>query len=283
MTASMTDIQIFSNPQFGEIRTLADEANEPMFCASDVCKALGYANPRDAISRHVDEGDVAKRDTPTTSGVQTMTFVNESGLYSLIFGSKLDSAKAFKKWVTSEVLPSIRRSGGYMVAKADETPEELMARCIVVANETINRRNERIKALEAENSSQSAMIAEQHKEIASLMEAVEEMKPKVSYYEAILASKELMTTTQIALDYGMSAQKLNNLLHQFGIQYKVKDQWILYSKYAQNGYVHSIPIEITRANGRRETKNNTQWRQKGRLFIYDTLKERGILPLIEQD
>lgn len=283
MTASMTDIQIFSNPQFGEIRTLADEANEPMFCASDVCKALGYANPRDAISRHVDEGDVAKRDTPTTSGVQTMTFVNESGLYSLIFGSKLDSAKAFKKWVTSEVLPSIRRSGGYMVAKADETPEELMARCIVVANETINRRNKRIKALEAENSSQSAMIAEQHKEIASLMEAVEEMKPKVSYYETILASKELMTTTQIALDYGMSAQKLNNLLHQFGIQYKVKDQWILYSKYAQNGYVHSIPIEITRTNGRRETKNNTQWRQKGRLFIYDTLKERGILPLIEQD
>ena len=170
-----------------------------------------------------------------------------------------------------------------MVAKADETPEELMARCIVVANETINRRNKRIKALEAENSSQSAMIAEQHKEIASLMETVEEMKPKVSYYETILASKELMTTTQIALDYGMSAQKLNNLLHQFGIQYKVKDQWILYSKYAQNGYVHSIPIEITRANGRRETKNNTQWRQKGRLFIYDTLKERGILPLIEQD
>lgn len=105
----MTDIQIFSNPQFGEIRTLADEANEPLFCAADVCKALGYSNPRDAISRHVDEGDVAKRDTPTTSGVQTMTFVNESGLYSLIFGSKLDSAKVFKRWVTSEVLPTIRK------------------------------------------------------------------------------------------------------------------------------------------------------------------------------
>lgn len=109
----MKEIQIFSNPQFGEIRTLADEANEPMFCAADVCKALGYANPRDAISRHVDEGDVAKRDTPTTSGVQTMTFVNESGLYSLIFGSKLDSAKIFKKWVTSEVLPTIRKHGVY--------------------------------------------------------------------------------------------------------------------------------------------------------------------------
>lgn len=110
---SMTDIQIFSNPQFGEIRTLADEANEPLFCASDVCKALGYTNPRKAVADHVDEGDVTKRDTPTTSGVQSMTFVNESGLYSLIFGSKLDSAKAFKKWVTSEVLPTIRKHGVY--------------------------------------------------------------------------------------------------------------------------------------------------------------------------
>lgn len=109
----MTDIQIFSNPQFGEIRTLANEANEPLFCAADVCKALGYTNPRKAVADHVDEGDVTKRDTPTTSGVQTMTFVNESGLYSLIFGSKLDSAKVFKKWVTSEVLPTIRKHGVY--------------------------------------------------------------------------------------------------------------------------------------------------------------------------
>lgn len=106
-------IQIFSNPQFGEIRTLADEANDPLFCAADVCKALGYINPRKAVADHVDEGDVTKRDTPTTSGVQTMTFVNESGLYALIFGSKLDSAKAFKKWVTSEVLPAIRKHGVY--------------------------------------------------------------------------------------------------------------------------------------------------------------------------
>lgn len=107
------EIQIFSNPQFGEIRTLADGANEPLFCAADVCKALGYTNPRKAVADHVDEGDVTKRDTPTTSGVQTMTFVNESGLYSLIFGSKLDTAKAFKKWVTSEVLPAIRKHGVY--------------------------------------------------------------------------------------------------------------------------------------------------------------------------
>lgn len=110
----MTDIQIFSNPQFGEIRTLADEANEPLFCAADVCKALGYANPRKAVADHVSEDDVTKRDIIDNLGrTQTASFVNESGLYSLIFGSKLDSAKAFKKWVTSEVLPTIRRHGVY--------------------------------------------------------------------------------------------------------------------------------------------------------------------------
>lgn len=107
------EIQIFSNPQFGEIRTLADETNEPLFCAADVCKALGYTNPCKAVADHVDGGDVTKRYTPTTSGVQAMTFVNESGLYSLIFGSKLDTAKAFKKWVTSDVLPTIRKYGVY--------------------------------------------------------------------------------------------------------------------------------------------------------------------------
>lgn len=107
-------LQIFSNPQFGEIRTLADEANEPLFCAADVCKALGYTNPRKAVADHVSEDDVTKRDTIDNLGrTQTASFVNESGLYALIFGSKLDSAKAFKKWVTSEVLPAIRKHGVY--------------------------------------------------------------------------------------------------------------------------------------------------------------------------
>lgn len=119
----MNDIQIFSNPTFGEIRTQMSTSGEPLFCASDVCSALGYSNPRDAVAKHVDDPDVAKRDAWVKTGKKTdgtpalrqteMTFVNESGLYSLIFGSKLESAKAFKRWVTSEVLPSIRKTGSY--------------------------------------------------------------------------------------------------------------------------------------------------------------------------
>ena len=116
----MNEIQVFNNEQFGAIRT-AGTAQEPIFCAADICRALGYNNGRDAISRHCDEGDVVKHDTPTTSGVQNMTFVTESGLYSLIFGSKLESAKQFKKWVTSDVLPTIRKHGMYATGETIES------------------------------------------------------------------------------------------------------------------------------------------------------------------
>lgn len=123
----MKDLAIFQNEAFGEIR-VAGTSEEPLFCAADLCRALGYANNRDAISKHVDEGDVAKRDTPTLSGMQTMTFVNESGLYALIFGSKQPNAKAFKNWVTSVVLPSIRKTGSYSssAVPAPKLSEKLM-------------------------------------------------------------------------------------------------------------------------------------------------------------
>ena len=117
----MNGIQIFRNQEFGAIRTMSNEQGEVMFCAKDVCDSLGYNNSRDALRKHVERGDVAKCDTPTSSGNQLMTFTNESGLYSLILSSKLESAKRFKHWVTSEVLPSIRKQGGYMVARVKPT------------------------------------------------------------------------------------------------------------------------------------------------------------------
>ncbi len=174
----MNEIQIFNNEQFGEIRTVLSETNEPLFCASDVCTALGYANGRDAISKHVEEYDVAKRDIIDSLGrTQSASFVNESGLYSLIFGSKLDRAKAFKKWVTSEILPSIRKHGGYMVAKENETTEELMARALMVAQETLKRREQRL--LEAENK-------------------IAEDAPKVLFAEAVETSDSVCLVGELA-------------------------------------------------------------------------------------
>lgn len=114
----------FDNEQFGTVRVL-QEGGELFFCAADLCRALGYSNHRDAVTRHVDEGDVVKRDTPTSSGVQSITYMNESGLYALIFGSKLETAKSFKKWVTSEVLPSIRKNGEYQIAKSIPNAEKV--------------------------------------------------------------------------------------------------------------------------------------------------------------
>lgn len=265
----MFDIQIFKNEHFGEIRTVVNESGEPLFCASDICNALGYANGRDAVTKHVSEDDVVKRDIIDSLGrTQSASFVNESGLYSLIFGSKLESAKAFKKWVTSEVLPSIRKHGGYIVAKEDETAEELMARCLIVANETLKRRDERIRLLEAVNTEQA--------------KAISEMSPKATYYNIILQSPSTVTVTQIAQDYGKSAKAFNKLLHDLGIQRKVGRQWVLYSQYIASGYVQSATEPMKNSHtGRSYTYS--RWTQKGRIFLYNELKNRGVLPMIEQN
>ena len=141
------NIQIFQNPEFGNIRTMRDEKGEPLFCAKDVCDALGYDQTHKAVKRHVEEGDGTKRPTPTTSGIQQMLYINESGLYSLILSSKLESARRFKHWVTSEVLPSIRKQGGYMVARADESDEVILARALQIMHTALERREKEIALL----------------------------------------------------------------------------------------------------------------------------------------
>lgn len=140
-------IQLFANPEFGEIRTIK-QADEIYFVGKDVAEILGYANTRDALNSHVDEEDkqVLTSQNTTLENIPNrgLTVINESGLYSLVLSSKLPSAKRFKRWVTSEVLPALRRDGGYMVADANETPEELVARALRVAQQTIDRQKAQI-------------------------------------------------------------------------------------------------------------------------------------------
>ena len=270
----MNDIHLKKiSPMFGAIR-IEGTKKEPLFCASDVCKALGYTKPQNAVAAHVDTEDALKRGTLTEGGRQEMTFVTESGLYALIFGSKLSRAKEFKRWVTSEVLPSIRQDGGYMTIGEEESDEDLMARALVVAKATLKRREERIKTLETENYAKD-------KEIVELSSTISDMKPKVNYVDMILASKETVTTTQIAQDYGRSAKVFNVLLRNYGIQHKVGGQWILYAKYLPYGYVHSETVPIVHSNGTSGSVMHTKWTQKGRLFLYEELKKHKILPLIE--
>lgn len=266
----MNEIQIFNSPQFGEIRTATDDNNEPLFCAADVCKALGYVNGRDAISKHVDDPDVAKRDAWVTTGTKAdgseakrqtlMTFVNESGLYSLIFGSKLESAKQFKRWVTSEVLPEIRKNGGYIRGNVDETPEELMARALAVAKQTLERVERERQQLASTNENQRIQLGIQDAEIRKAA-------PKVDYYDKVLQSNCTMTTTQIANGLGMPCHRLNKLLRDAGIQYKQSGQWLLRSPYTDFG-LHAVRTQTyTHADGSIGTSQYTVWNERGKRFI----------------
>lgn len=266
----MNEIQIFNSPQFGEIRTATDDNNEPLFCAADVCKALGYENPRKAVSDHIDDPDVTKRYAWVTTGTKAdgseakrqtlMTFVNESGLYSLIFGSKLESAKQFKRWVTSEVLPEIRKNGGYIRGNVDETPEELMARALAVAKQTLERVERERQQLASTNENQRIQLGIQDAEIRKAA-------PKVEYYDKVMQSNCTMTTTQIANGLGMPCHRLNKLLRDAGIQYKQSGQWLLRSPYTDFG-LHAVRTQTyTHTDGSIGTSQYTVWNERGKRFI----------------
>lgn len=274
-------IQIFSNPQFGEIRT-AGTADNPMFCLADVCSAIGIANARNVKTR-LDEDDVRLVDTTDNLGrAQQVTFVTESGLYDVIIRSDSESAKPFRKWVTGEVLPSIRKTGGYIAATNDMTDEEIMAKALLVAQSTIERRDQRIKELETANKQQQAQLEQASCQISEMSKDIDVMKPKAEYYDMLLNNKSTVLTTSIAQDYGMTAIAFNKVLSNLGIQRKVAGQWILYTQYIKKGYMQSKPITITRRSGMKEVKYNSEWTQSGRIFLYGILKKNGILPMIER-
>ena len=237
-------LQIFSNPEFGEVRTKVDEKGEPWFCAKDVCDALGYKQTHKAVERHVDDEDGMKRPTPTTSGIQQMLFINESGVYSLILGSKLESARRFKHWVTSEVLPSIRKQGGYLMLKQGETDEQLMAKALQLVKSTLDARNQQISLL----------------------------LPKAEYTERVLASMGCLTVTQIAKELGLVAHELNTLLCELGIQYKQSGQYLLYAPYVRKGLAQNRTIEFYLNDGTLFTYTYLVWTERGRYFIHKLLK-----------
>lgn len=233
--------QIFKNEEFGQIRTCTMNG-ETYFVGKDVASALGYKNTMDALMRHVDDEDKQTSGFTMGSHRYSMTVVNESGLYSLILSSKLDSARRFKRWVTGEILPAIRKNGHYEL-------------------------EQRTRKLENRNTLLEEISAQQ--------------KPLTDYARHILSSTQTVTITQIAQDYGFTAVRFNELLKHLHIQHKVGGQWILYAPHIGKGYVQSFSSYFVQPDGEVQVKLHTRWTQSGRLFLYEELKRAAVLPLIE--
>ena len=174
-------IQVFNSPQFGEIRT-AGTSEDPLFCLSDVCSVLGLR--QGDVKQRLDKGVVSTQPLETAGGIQQANFVNEDGLYDVILDSRKPQAKAFRKWITSEVLPAIRKTGGYIATKQGDTSEEIMARALIIAQNTITRRDERVKLLEKEINAQSAQISN--------------LTPKAEFADCFLSCKGDITIGELA-------------------------------------------------------------------------------------
>ena len=249
-------IETFSNKLFGEIRAIRKDG-QPWFVGKDVAEKLGYKNTRDALITKVDEEDKVVVKCDTIKGKQNTTIINESGLYSLVLSSKLPSAKEFKRWVTSEVLPAIRQTGGYIPHNEEMSDDEIMARALQVAQRTIERKNEQLRLAE--------------EEIIKLAGTIEQQKPKLEYLDEILSCDDALLVTSIAFDYGLSAQALNKILCEERVQRKVRSQYILYSEYLGKGYTKTETKMIGD-----KPRVQTLWTQKGRMLIHEILTRRNI-------
>ena len=252
------DIRLFEHEKFGKINVFLIDG-EPWFLGKEIAEKLDYKNTRKAILDHVDSedrGSVTFRDG--TDGNPNKVVINESGMYSLVLSSKKPEAKEFKRWVTSEVLPTIRRYGFYA---SDDVLERFLndPDMAVGAFSKLKEERDKVRKLEIENK----VLTERNK-----------------YLDMITSSEELIPISVIAADYGVSGVYMNAVLKMLGIQYRFKNSptWVLYAKYRDMGYTESVTYKV-----RGHYVIHTYWTQKGRLFLYEKLKASGILPISERE
>ena len=256
----MGAMKIWESQEFGVLRVI-EQDGEPWMVGKDVAQALGYSNPRKALADHVDKEDKLQGDGVTIRDSigreQTATLINESGLYSLVLSSKLPGAKRFRRWVTGEVLPSIRKHGAYMTQETLQqallNPDTMIQLCQQLKYE--QERNARLKA------------------------SNERLEPAARYAHDCLLADGGRLASSIAQEYGMSAIKFNKLLHRLGIQYKQGGQWLLYAKYTGKGYTETRVNLIPHNDGFTHQHPETLWTAKGRAFLYKKLIDVGFVPM----
>ena len=254
---NQNQVQQFHSEEFGNLDVLTIDG-KPYFPATECAVVLGYKNPHDAISKHCRY--LAKREVPhpqSPGKAIAVNYIPEGDLYRLIIRSKLPAAEKFERWVFDDVVPTIRKFGAYATY---DTLDELL-RSPKFAETLIQRLDQERRRSEA------------------LEELATEMAPKALYCDLILQSKNAVPISLIAKDYGMTAAGFNSLLHDFGVQYKIGGTWLLYQDYANKGYTKSLTYRFSE----KTTVMHTCWTQKGRLFLYEFLKDFGILPLLEEE
>ena len=297
-------VAVFENPEFGTVRTATDEKGEPWFCAKDLCDVLGYKRADLAVKQHVRSSDAAKRCVARIAKnrygecngkmqVVQMIFVNESGFYALVLGSKLATAVKFKDWVTSVVLPQIRKTGGYIPMKEGESEEETIRNAEEILRATLKKKekllaqqkkligeqDEEIRRLNGVVDEQVVNIARKGENIIHLEHQVDGLLPKAIYSDNVLDSVSCFTTTQVAKELGVTAQELNRSLCALHIQYYQSGQYMLYAEYAHMGLAKSRTrynaFLDPKCDGRKEkmgkavTHTYLVWTEKGRKFIHD--------------
>lgn len=267
----MNEIKIFDNPAFGNVRVVLDESNEPWFCLKDVCEALELQSS--AVMRRLGDWVISSHPIADNLGRERVTnFINEDGLYDVIFDSRKPEAKTFRKWVTSEVLPSIRKNGGYIVTNGKETDEELMARALAVAHETMKRRDERIKQLENANNEKQHVIEEKSEQLKL-------QQPKVVFAEAVSGSSSSILVGELAKllrqngvkDMGekrlFAWMRENHYLGSVGERYNVPNQ-----KYIEQG-LFELKTNTFSVNGEMQTRNTTKVTGKGQIYFINKFLE----------
>ena len=258
---------MFNNSQFGELR-ISGTPDKPMFCLNDVCKALGLGNVT-ALKSRLDEKGFTTIKALTSGGNQQMIFINEPNLYRCIFQSRKAEAEQFQDWVFNEILPSIRKSGGYIATQVNETPEMIMARALKVAEHTIEEHEKRMKALAEENEAQKRINKQLEADTQMKAEEIKKLTPDADYARQTLTAVNTWNTNIIAKEMGMSAVTLNQHLQRLGIQYKQHKVWVLSAKYQGKGYTKTQTYNYFNSAGEVCTRMQQEWTEVGRRWLLE--------------
>ena len=264
---SALERQVFNNSQFGELR-ISGTPDKPMFCLNDVCKALGLGNVT-ALKSRLDEKGFTTIKALTSGGNQQMIFINEPNLYRCIFQSRKAEAEQFQDWVFNEILPSIRKSGGYIATQANETPEMIMARALKVAEHTIEEHEKRMKALAEENEAQKRINKQLEADTQMKAEEIKKLTPDADYARQTLTAVNTWNTNIIAKEMGMSAVTRNQHLQRLGIQYKQHKVWVLSAKYQGKGYTKTQTYNYFNSAGEVCTRMQQEWTEVGRRWLLE--------------